>query len=555
MALVFSTSCDTNERTINQGPAVYGDTLVMSTPEPVKELFPLYNTTIYSHKILTHIFDPLFKLDAKSNVPEGNLVKKFRWVDDGKVLLITLREGIEFQDDPCFEDHPRELTSTDVKFTLDMACSRHPLNQSNDALIAKIEGALEHYKEKQGVPSNKGVSGITILNEYQLKITLNAPYISFLTLLTSTKYSVFSKRAFEFYGDKIVNHPIGTGPFQLSKIDQKECLLTFNPSYWKKDKYDNQLPYLDALSFKISTNKEDEFNSFQKRKVDILSELPSHHLNSLLGDLITAQRGGTIPHKVKVIPGSRISLIVFNPNCMPFKDTRVRQAFDMVMNRDYICEEILNGDGIPAKKGLAPKSIFYNNDLLPNKVMNVVQAQKLMLACGYNAMHPFPKLKFYVAGKSNSSTYQYCKFFADDLKKYLSVDVEVIACTAQQRDQAVASNKADMWKIGWAPDYPDPEGYFSLFYSKNPELNKSNALFPRLNSAIFDFNFDLGIEESDPVLRNNYFTNCDALLQEELIVLPVMYEDFVLVLNLECRNVFLNSLGMLDLSECYIKPL
>jgi MarR-like DNA-binding transcriptional regulator SgrR of sgrS sRNA len=65
----------------------------------------------------------------------------------------------------------------------------------------------------------------------------------------------------------------------------------------------------------------------------------------------------------------------------------------------------------------------------------------------------------------------------------------------------------------------------------------------------------MGMEESDNGLRNNYFTTCDLILQEEHWVLPILYEDFVFVFNLKMRGIKVSQIGLFDFTSTYIKPL
>jgi len=554
--LTLLTSCSqTTERTISKGPAIYGDTLRLSTPDPIESLFPLFNTDVYSHRVTAKIFEPLFEINTKTSKVEPRLVERYTWNKNRRVLTLTLRKDIEFHEDPCFGNESRRMTAYDVKYTLDFACSKTPFNQSNDALVSKIEGANQYYNSGVKSPTENGVSGIRVINDDVIKIFLNAPYSNFLTLLTSSKYAIFSKIAYTHYQEQIASHPIGTGPFMISKLSPENILLTYHPYYWRHDKYGNRLPYLNAVNYKVYQNKNEEVKAFQEQQVDLLYEVPSQNLNALMGGLSYATKKKTFAHKVIVIPGSRVSLLAFSNNFAPFKDQRVRKAIDLIVNRDYIANEILNGDGIPAKKGFAPNSPYYNNTLLQNKEIDVVRAKKLFASAGYNGQHPFPKVDLFVAGDAGSSTVKYCEYIATEIKKQLGISIAVHACSTSERDAAIFANKAHLWKIGWAPDYPDPETYFSLFYSKNPREQYYNPFFPKLNSAIYNFNYEMGIIESDPGLKNNYFTNCDAILQEESWVMPILYEDYVMIVNLRCRNIKINPMGFANISECYIKPL
>ncbi|MFM7595754.1 MAG: ABC transporter substrate-binding protein [Flavobacteriales bacterium] len=545
-------SCSLNDsRIIKGGKAVYGDTVNLSIPEPIQTLHPLYNSDLYAHRILGNIFEPLFDLDEKSNEIVPRVAESFLWKKDQTVLRIYLRKGIQFHKDQCFDGQNTELSATDVKFTLEMACSQNDINQSNDALIGKIKGADVFFK-RNDVHS---IPGIRIVNSHCLDIELNGKYAHFPQLLTSSKYGICSKIAYDFYKDKIIYHPIGTGPFLLQKNTQKQVLLSYNPSYWKQDSYGNTLPYLNALNFNVLSSEKQEAQSFKNEQLDILSEVSPQHIDDILFDLNTVQRRKPFAHKVIVIPGSRVSMIVLNQHYECFKDPRIRKAIDLVIDREIIANELMNGDGIAAKQGFAPPSSYYNNKELPIKPVDIILAKQLFRAAGYGPNHPFPEIDLYLGGNNSEQARVYCQYIANQLSNVLGIKTTIHEVDLAARYKAVVSNKAAIWKLGWSPDYPDPEAYFSLFYSKNPTNKNQNPLFPKVNSAIYDFNFSMGMEESDNGLRNNYFTTCDLILQDEHWVLPILYEDFVLVSNLKVREIKVSQIGLFDFTETYIKPL
>ena len=548
--LCYSCSEEAN-RTIIGSKANYGDTVVLSIPEPIQTLHPLYNSDLYTHRILNNIFEPLFEIDEKRQQVIPRVAEKYRWMNDHTTLRVYLKKGIYFHEDPCFNSSENELTATDVKFTLEMACSQNEINRSNDALLGKIKGADVFFEN----PQVKSVSGITIINPYCIDIALTGKYAHFPQLLTSSKYGICSKIAYNYYKTNIIKHPVGTGPFMLASINKKEVLLKYNPQYWRKDAYGNTYPYLNALRFHVIPTEKEDVKAFKNEQIDLLCEVSPQYINDIFYDFNETRRKKPFPHKVMVISGSRVSMLVLNQNLACFNDARVRKAIDLIIDRDRIAYDLLNGDGLPATQGFAPPSPYYHNNELPLKKVNAVLAKQLFHQAGYGGTTPFPVLNFYIAGSNSEQAVKYCRYIATQLKRILNIDTKINLVELTERYDAAVSNKAAIWKLGWSPDYPDPEAYFSLFYSKNPTNKAQNPLFPKINSAIYDFNYNLGMEESDNGLRNNYFANCDQILQEENWVLPILYEDFVFVFNLRVRGIKTSQIGLFDFTETYIKPL
>mgnify|MGYP000722058325 CR=1 FL=1 len=117
--------------------------------------------------------------------------------------------------------------------------------------------------------------------------------------------------------------------------------------------------------------------AFRNQQLDFVFDVPSQHVDGLLGDFNLKENPKTFPHKVLVIPGAKTSLLCMNPSFKPFKDPLVRKAIDLLIDRNYIAEELIAGDGIPALKGFAPNSPYYNNQSMADKTFSETQALSL----------------------------------------------------------------------------------------------------------------------------------------------------------------------------------
>ena len=553
--VLFNGCANKNPREkIGKGNVRYGDTLSFFTQDVIGDLFPLFSTDIYSHRVSSQVFETLLKLDPTSSKVAGNLVNKVTTSKDNKKLTLFLRDDVFFHEDPCFQSQTNKLTAFDVKFSLDFACSNDPLNNSGQILCEKIVGGEEYYRSNKN-KEEKGVSGIKVINDCCIEITLKEPYVNFQKLLTSSIYGIFSKVAYSFYGKDIVKHPIGSGPFVFGERTAENLLLKFNPNYWKKDVYGNQLPYLNAIIVKRGKNKKIEFKHFRQRKIDVVFEVPSESLSDLLGTIQDAQNGGTITHRVLVAPGTRVSSIAFNLKKGPFTNPKLRRAFDYIINRVELCNRVLNGDGAPAQKGFAPQSNYYNNQNIRDREYNVSEAKKLLASSGIYDDPAFGTMKLFVAGKKESNVYKWCSYIAEELKIHLGINTEIISGSFSDREKAIANNEVDAWNVGWVADYPDPEGYFSLFYVKDKASPLLLNLFPMLSSEEYNQYYYLATIEKNNEKRNLLFNKCDSIIKSEAIILPILIDDFVAIINLRVRNFKLSPLGLVDFSTVYIKEL
>jgi len=545
ISLLYSSCSKQQKREIKGGPASYGDTVRLAIPEPISTLHPLYNDDIYSHRILSNLFEPLFDVDSKTLAIIPRLAERYEWRENGTQLILHIRKGVQFHEDDCFEGDSKFLTAKDVKFSLEMACSSEKINQSNNAILGLIVGSKDYYLKKA-----TNVAGIKIINDYCISLQLTGPCKNLPLILSSSKYGICSQKAFSHYGSNTINHPVGTGPFMLLKNLKHQITLTYHPEYWEKDAYGNQLPYLDAIQYSVYQGSDREIRDFSLQKLDFLLDLPSEKINNVF-------QGSKKPfaHRVLVVPGSSVGMIVLNKAYACFKDPKVREAIDLVIDRDYIASSILNGDATAAKWGVAPPTSFYKSAQLPEKKINIPIAQQLMRTAGYTANNPFPALDFYVAGDYPELTKKYCDYIVKTLRETLNISIRVHYTTMEERINAVKNRTAGLWKIAISPDYPDATSLFSLFLSSQPSGIEKNLLLPEIDSKSFAQNLQFAFQESNNELKNHSLAACDSILMSEKWALPLVYWDNIIIQNLRVRQINISPIGTFDFKNTYIKPL
>ena len=55
-----------------------------------------------------------------------------------------------------------------------------------------------------------------------------------------------------------------------------------------------------------------------------------------------------------------------------------------------------------------------------------------------------------------------------------------------ERENAIASGKAKIWRSGWIADYPDAENFLALFYTGRVKHNSSSMNSFNFHNATFD---------------------------------------------------------------------
>lgn len=558
LSLLISSCGDEKADTSNLkavGGKIYGGEFSFMSPEKIESLLPISVSNIYSNRILSQIYEPLLRIDMTSMQVIPSLAESFKVSGDAKVFTFKIRTGILFHEDDCFSnDEERKLTAEDVKFSLDLACSGLKYNEISYLLVDKISGAESYNKATENGIIEGGVSGIKVLDPHTVQITLDEPFVGFDKILTHHSLGIISKKAYLKYGDELKTHPVGTGAFTLAEMNPEKIVLGRNNSYWKKDEFGNQLPFLDKVVMTYSKDKKSELTAFNDRKIDIVLEIPVEEIQNVFGSLEDAQNGKNVKHKVETETSMKMTYMGFACESEEFKDERVRKAFNMAVDRQEIIDEYLEGEGYAAEHGFVPPMDNYTNKKVKGFEYNPELAQSLLAEAGYKNGADFPKLDMYVNTKEGSAIYKMMTGVIDNIKKNLNIDIKIKLCTIQERNDAIAKGTAKIWRGGWIADYPDAENFLTLFYGKNISDNENSVVNDfKFRNATFDANFEKALKELNKEKRDYLLAQCDQIVVDHAAVLPILTDDFIVMVNVRVRDFKTNAIQALDFSNIYIK--
>ncbi|MCX6197332.1 MAG: ABC transporter substrate-binding protein [Flavobacteriia bacterium] len=532
------------------GNKVYGGVFTYFSSEKQNCYFPLSSNSINEQRVLSKIFEPLLIIDAKNKII-GNLAENFTVSQDYKTIQLKIRSAVYFHADPCFGGSTNKMTVEDVKFSLEFACSASPLNKLSHFLKDKIVGAEAFYKLSRISFPKSGVSGITIIDENTIEIKLTNSYTSFLNILTHPNLTVFSKRAYDYYGVEIVKHAVGTGCFLLGEATENGVSLLRNNNYWKKDEFGKQLPFLDEIKVVYSKNEHEQYIAFGHKKADILFELPLENLDDAFGSLSSAKNGGNLLHKIIYKKGSKINYLAFDCQSFPFNNEKVRRAFSFAIDKKFICDEVLNGDGRPAEFGFVPECNFYTPNKSERVEYNPELAKKLFYESGFTTNNPFPKLDLFVSSAKGSLVDKWCRALVKQLNTILDLELSVVNCNLKEKNNFIASKQAKIWRTGWAADYADADSFLELFCTQNKSENNQTRFYNKEYDRLFLASQITTSQEE----RNKLQQKIDKLIIKTPIVIPVFSEDIFVVINLRVRDFEFNELGLIDFSKIYLKEI
>ena len=253
-----------NEQRIAKGAVSLGGNLSVAISSEVTSYLPNQISDAISSEIGLHLHEGLLKLDSKTLKIIPGLAKSWSVDNAGTSYVFTLRNGVKFHADECFGNGSREITAHDFEYSFRQLCSTEAGKAFETTFRNRVLGANEFHDG-----TAETIAGVTVIDDYTLKVQLFKPDPSFLFVLAQPSTAVVSKKAIEKYGDEAM---VGAGPFGFNSYEEG-VMLVRNPEYYQKDAFDNRLPNIDTLVFKTIATKEEQLNAFLRDEIDIVSGL------------------------------------------------------------------------------------------------------------------------------------------------------------------------------------------------------------------------------------------------------------------------------------------
>lgn len=557
-------SCGINndkELRVAKGNVFYGGVLKMNEVEDFRSLYPLNITEVTSHRIANQIYEGLVKLSQSDLSIVPCIAETWEKNDDATIWTFHLRKGIKFQDDPCFKNgEGREVTAKDFQYCFNKLCESSPDNRLFGITFKeRVVGADEYYQssiDKKPLP--EGVTGIKVIDDYTLQINLKYPFAGFLNILSTPGCWVFPKEAVDKYGTDMRIKCVGTGPFRIKNMKEREAvILERNKNYWKKDEYGNQLPYLDAVKYSFVKEKKSELLEFKRGNLDLIFNLPTEMVPEILGELEHAKKQN-INFEMQVTPAMSIFYYGFQHQGTVFSKKEVRQAFNYAIDREKIVTYTLQGEGIPGIYGIVPPAFKeYDFKSLKGYYFDPEKAKQFLAQAGYPNGNGFPKLTLQINSGGGDRNIQTAEVIQKMLKENLNIDIDINILPLAEHLESLETGKATFWRTGWLADYPDPETFLTLLYSQHiPSklTEKSYINSVRYKSTKFDSLFLMSLRETDNKKRFDLYRQADQVAIDDAAIMPIFYEENYRLIQNRVKNFDINAMEYRDLTTVYFEP-
>jgi ABC-type transport system substrate-binding protein len=463
------------------------------------------------------IFRGLVKLGTDLNA-EPDLADRVDLSSDQLTYTFHLRDGVAFQDGS-------PIHASDVQFSLERATAADIAQQAGGSIpaltfLSDIAGVAEHASGKAA-----HVSGLKVLNDSTLTITLTHPVANFLVKLAGTPASVVQQREVEQGGDWW-RTPNASGPFGVTRWDTgRQLVLGANKNYLPEP------PTLKTVTFMFGAGASDPLTLYERNQVDVAS-VPEDAV-----DRIQAENS---PERAQLIvtPQLSESYVLINPNIAPFDDINVRKALIMAFDRAKIATVTYDGH-VQVATGIVPAGLQGTGWAATIPGYDPTAAKALLAQTSVNGSST--PLTFYTSG-DYAPVAMKLQYEAN-----LGIKADVVQLEFQDYINDITARKLPVLTLDWVADYPDPEDFLkTLFYSTSTEN------YIGYNNPEVDKLLDEAGAERDAAKRDALYEEAQQKIIDDAVVIPVYDDVQYQVIKPYVHGLDVTGIGFLGLETVWI---
>ena len=454
--------------------------------------------------------DELLTYDENGEI-EYRAAESYEVNDDSTVWTFHLREDALWSDGT-------PVTSADFMNTITRALD--PASGSGYAnYLFPIENAEAIYNGEADVDS----LGVETPDEHTLIFRLAEPCVYFLDLL---RLPVYTPSCSEYADsvdsgwDRDPETSLSNGPFCLAEyVPDQYFVLEKNENYWNADAVK-----LDTITYRFFDDTQSMANAYEAGEADVATSLSSTVMEAYEGtdDLFVTDQIAT-------------RYIYMNLNVEPLNDVRVREAINLAINREELCQ-IVGSDTEPAynlvAKYMKDKNTgeYFVDEAEQPFEEDVAKAQELLVEAGYPNGEGFPELTYnYPTLEMDSDTAQVIQ---EQLKENLNITINLEAQELQANYSTRYAGDFDLCRMNWTADFADPYTYLSMLLS-NSTYNCSG-----INDMEYDSIVAASNSESDPAKRSELLHQAEQLaVGEQFYIIPLFAMKSVNLVNPDITGI------------------
>jgi peptide/nickel transport system substrate-binding protein len=280
------------------------------------------------------LFSGLISFDS-SGQPQPDLAESWGISQDGLIYNFTLRENARWHDGEA-------VSNDDVRFTIDLI-------RAEDSLFPDDIKAF--WNQVQIIISPDDAQTIQFVLPEPF-----APFMDYLSFGVLPRHLLDGVNTTDLAGHTINLQPIGSGPYRFQEMMVENgqiigIVLVANQDYYL------QVPYIETIIFRFYATPEEALLAYQDGVVMGIGRVDDAILADAMKEEDLSMYTARVPEMEFVF------LNLGNPQIPFFQELEVRQALYKGLNRQWIVNNILEGQAFLANGPILPGSWAYYEGL------------------------------------------------------------------------------------------------------------------------------------------------------------------------------------------------
>ncbi len=435
---------------------------------------PALNSAVDGAVMINHMFEGLYK-----------------WIDDGNgnaTLALGQAASVETNEDKTV--YTFKLRD-DAKWSDGQAVTANDFVYAWQRLVTPETAADYNYMADILLGANEIMAGekeptelgVKAIDELTLEVTLHTPCPYFEEIMAFPALMPVRQDMIEAAGDQWTFDTatyIGNGPYKMESWEHNASIrIVPSETYYDVDKLGP-----DAITFALMDDANAIYAAFRSGELNFIEEVPVAEIPALLDS-----------GELHIDPYIGTYYVCFQTEKAPFDDARVRKAFSLAIDRNYIVEQITQTGQVPAS-GFVPSGIndaagasgddfrtvggAYMDVSKDAYQANCEEARKLLEDAGYPGGAGFPVVEYLYNTNENH------KAIGEALQQMWQTELGVtVNLTNQEWNTFLQTRKDGDYSIarnGWIADYNDPMSFLDMWLTGggNNDAQYSNAKYDEL---------------------------------------------------------------------------
>ena len=428
LCFAIALGCTPRNQPVADAPTSPGDgRITIGTTLTARTLDPADAYETFPGILLYNLGDRLYTYEPGTTDLVPQLATEMPTIsDDGLTYTIPLRQGVTLHDGTPF----------------------------NAEVMAF---SLQRFMENGGRPAyllSDKIASVEATGEYELTLTLSAPFAAFPALLSFSGVTPVSPEAYDIgTGSFSPDSFVGSGPYRLAAFSGDSIKLDVNEDYW------GDAPANQGIDIQIFTSPANLYNTFRTGGLDVAYQtLDPEQVAALEREEST---GGW---QVIEAGTNVINYMSLNQTLAPLDDVQVRQAIAAMVDRPLISDRVFQGQAEPLYS-LIPASFDVSEPVFKEAYGDgdFDQARELVTAAGFSETNPLTIEIWYPSASTIRS------IVANTLKESIEAGLPGLVIVEVQNTEG-----ATLWEnVGkgvypiilsnWYPDFYDPDTFIQPF--------------------------------------------------------------------------------------------